>query len=255
MRPVARRAAARRLAVRDADERDMILGDLAGRARRARRAPGTARQADRHRRARARPARPNPAATSAPFRRLVHEHLAQGHPLRAGGRCCKRPLADAAPSPRTLALGLGANAAIFNLIDRLVLRPFPFADPDTVVMLAETGPGLEFAKEVGLAGQLPRLARGRPTRDRPSAGAGLVGRQPARRRTTPSACRAIARVGRLLRRARRAPGARPRLRARRRDLRPPSRRRPQRRAVEAALRRRPGDRRPQRHASTASPTR
>jgi putative ABC transport system permease protein len=47
----------------------------------------------------------------------------------------------------TLALGLGANAAIFNLIDRLVLRPYPLEDPDSVVLLSETGPDLEFKKE------------------------------------------------------------------------------------------------------------
>jgi putative ABC transport system permease protein len=47
----------------------------------------------------------------------------------------------------TLGLGLGANAAIFNLIDRLVLRPYPLDDPDSVVLLSETGPGLEFKKE------------------------------------------------------------------------------------------------------------
>ncbi len=47
----------------------------------------------------------------------------------------------------TLALGLGANAAIFNLIDRLVLRPYPLDDPDSVVLLSETGPNLEFRKE------------------------------------------------------------------------------------------------------------
>ena len=47
----------------------------------------------------------------------------------------------------TLALGLGANAAIFNLIDRLVLRPFPAVDPDNVVMIAETGPRLTYRRE------------------------------------------------------------------------------------------------------------
>ena len=47
----------------------------------------------------------------------------------------------------TLALGLGANAAIFNLVDRLVLRPFPAIDPDNVVMIAETGPRLSYRRE------------------------------------------------------------------------------------------------------------
>jgi putative ABC transport system permease protein len=47
----------------------------------------------------------------------------------------------------TLALGLGANAAIFNLVDRMVLRPYPLVDPDRTVMLTETGPGLDYRKE------------------------------------------------------------------------------------------------------------
>jgi putative ABC transport system permease protein len=47
----------------------------------------------------------------------------------------------------TLGLGLGANAAIFNLIDRLVLRPYPLDDPDHAVFIAETGPRLEFKGE------------------------------------------------------------------------------------------------------------
>ena len=44
----------------------------------------------------------------------------------------------------TLALGLGANAAIFNFIDRMVLRPYPLPDPDRAVMVTETGPGIDF---------------------------------------------------------------------------------------------------------------
>lgn len=58
----------------------------------------------------------------------------------------KRPLLTLTVA-LTLALGLGANAAIFNLIDRLVLRPFPAIDPDNVVMIAETGPRLGYRRE------------------------------------------------------------------------------------------------------------
>jgi putative ABC transport system permease protein len=47
----------------------------------------------------------------------------------------------------TLGLGLGANAAVFNLIDRLVLRPYPLDDPDSMVLLAESGPRLEYKQE------------------------------------------------------------------------------------------------------------
>jgi putative ABC transport system permease protein len=58
----------------------------------------------------------------------------------------KRPLLTLTVAA-TLSLGLGANAAIFNLIDRLVLRPYPLADPDRTVMLTETGPGLDYRQE------------------------------------------------------------------------------------------------------------
>ena len=58
----------------------------------------------------------------------------------------KRPLLTGTVA-LTLAMGLGANAAIFNFVDRLILRPFAFPDPDSIVMLSESGPGLDYRKE------------------------------------------------------------------------------------------------------------
>ena len=43
-----------------------------------------------------------------------------------------------------LALGLGANGAIFSVIDAIVLRPFPIEDLDRMVMLAESSPNSLF---------------------------------------------------------------------------------------------------------------
>lgn len=45
----------------------------------------------------------------------------------------------------SLALGIGANSAVFSLADALLLRPLPIRDPGAVVTIATTPPGSPYS--------------------------------------------------------------------------------------------------------------
>ncbi len=56
-------------------------------------------------------------------------------------RLCANP-GFSAVSVLALALGIGASTAIFSLIDGVLLKPLPYPDPERLVALWHTAPGI-----------------------------------------------------------------------------------------------------------------
>src|SRR5258708_7741295 len=55
-------------------------------------------------------------------------------------RSWSRTPAFAGAAIATLAIGIGANTAIFSVVSGVLLRPLPFADPQNLVQVYETQP-------------------------------------------------------------------------------------------------------------------
>jgi hypothetical protein len=72
--------------------------------------------------------------------------------LRYAIRTLYRAPGFAAVAILTLALGIGANTAIFSAIDAILIRPLPYLDPDRLVMVWEDATAAGFPRNTPAPG-------------------------------------------------------------------------------------------------------
>lgn len=73
--------------------------------------------------------------------------------FRHAARSLARARGFAAIAIGTLGLAIGVNAGMFSVVNRVLLDPLPYADPDRLMYVAGTAPGSQLPNEFGLASE------------------------------------------------------------------------------------------------------
>ena len=79
--------------------------------------------------------------------------------IRYGFRLLRKSPGFAAVAIATLALGIGANTAIFSTVDALLIRALPYTDPDRIVMVWEDAHEIGFPRNTPAPGNYTEWAR------------------------------------------------------------------------------------------------
>jgi predicted permease len=77
--------------------------------------------------------------------------------LRVAARQLRKSPGFAVTAILTLAFGIGATTAIFSIVEGVLLRPLPFADPGRLVMLGDTVQGLDMGSNGHIGVTMPQI--------------------------------------------------------------------------------------------------